>query len=61
MTQLLVIGFLKAIREKGLSKNIVVKIKWLGNFAAFFVLCFCSLFPYCYDIDPAQITKGFEM
>ena len=27
---------------------IVIKIKWLGNFAAFFVLCFCPLLPYCY-------------
>ena len=27
---------------------IVIIIKWLGNLAAFFVLCFCSLFPYCY-------------
>ena len=26
---------------------IVITIKWLGNLAVFFVLCFCFLFPYC--------------
>ena len=31
-----------------LSLCIAIKIKWLRNLSAFFVLCFCSLFPFCY-------------
>ena len=40
--------------------SIVIKIKRFGNLLAFFMFLFSrSLLKY--DVDPAQITKGFEM
>ena len=38
----------KLVSTTKLSGGIVIKINWLGNLEAFFVLCFCSLFSYCY-------------
>ena len=40
---------------------IVIRIKWLGNLAAFFVLCFCALFPFFYmTLILHRLQKSFR-
>ena len=42
-------------------KTKVSRVDWLGNLMTFFVICLCSFSLLKYDVDRAQITKGFEM